>query len=169
MALRFALPLLFLPAILASPLAAQTPGPFGTWILTAVPDLTPVIETATASMNFVTRPIARARLKKATLAFQTIRIDRGPDDIGVQYEQRTPQRMPADGRAVEWTREDGEKMQISARMDQDDLVQHYQAADGERTNVFHVDPRTRTMTLGVTIISPHLPAPLSFSLTYRQP
>jgi hypothetical protein len=169
MAPRFVFPLFFLPAFLAAPMAAQSPGLFGTWTLTAVPDLTPIIESATASMNFVTRPIARARLKKATLAFQTIRIDRGPDDIGIQYEQRLPQRMPADGRAVAWTREDGEKMQISARMDQDDLVQHYQAADGERTNVFHVDPRTRTLTLGVTILSPRLPAPVTFSLTYRQP
>ena len=159
--------LLLLPAILALPLAAQNPGPFGAWAVVNVPDLTPAIEAATASMNFVTRPIARSRLKKATLAFPTIRIERGADDIAVQYGERAPQRMPADGRVVEWIREDGEKMHISVRLDQDDLVQHYLAADGERTNVFHVDARTRVMTLTVTITSPHLPAPLTYVLTYQ--
>jgi hypothetical protein len=75
--------------------------------------------------------------------------------------------MPADGRAVDWTREDGEKFRISARMDQDDLVQTYQAEDGERTNVFHVDATNRTLTLAVTVASPRLPGPLRYTLTYR--
>jgi hypothetical protein len=158
---------LLLPIFLALPLAAQNPGLFGTWTAAEVPDLTPVIEAATASMNFLTRPIARARLKKVALVFPTIRIERGADDIAITYGDRAPQRMPADGRAVEWTREDGEKLHISAHLEQDDLVQRYQAADGGRTNVFHFDGRNRTVTLTVTITSPRLPGPVSYALSYR--
>ena len=169
MVLRFFRPLLLAP-LLASFAFGQSPAnpePFGSWTLVSAPDLAQVVEAATASMNFVTRPIARARLKKAFRVFPTLRIERGADDLAIQYGDRVPQRMPADGREVEWTREDGERMHISARLDQDDLIQHYRAEDGERTNVFHVDVRTKALTMEVTITSPRLPGPVTYAVTYR--
>jgi hypothetical protein len=158
---------LLLPILIALPLAAQNPGPVGDWALVSAPDLAKVIATAIAPMNFIVRPIARARLAKTNEAYRTVRIQRESGTITITYDQRQPQLMPADGRAVDWTREDGEKFRISARMDQDDLVQTYQAEDGERTNVFHVDATNRTLTLAVTVASPRLPGPLRYTLTYR--
>jgi hypothetical protein len=75
--------------------------------------------------------------------------------------------MPADGSPVPWTREDGEKFLISARLEQGDLIQSYRAEDGERVNVLHVDPATRTLTLAVTVTSPRLPRPVSYTMAYR--
>jgi len=160
-------PKLLLAILLALPLAAQASGPFGSWTLASAPDLPKVIEAATAGMSFITRPIARSRLRKTNEAYRTIRIERETGGLSIQYDQRQPQHMPGDGHAVPWTREDGEKFLLSARMDQDDLVQTYKAEDGERTNVFHVDAATRTLTLRVTVTSPRLPGPLSYAITYR--
>jgi len=147
--------------LLALLLAVQPAAPFGSWTLDAAPDLPKVIEAATASMNFITRPIARSRLNKTNEVYQTVRIEREAGTISIQYGQRQPQRMPADGSTVAWTREDGEKAE------RDDLVQTYKAEDGERTNVFHVDPDSRILTLKVTVTSPRLPRPVSYAITYR--
>jgi hypothetical protein len=156
-----------LALLIAVPLAAQNPGPFGTWTLASAPDLAKAIAEATAPMNFLTRPIARSRLAKTNSVYQTLRIERVPAGISIGYDQRLPQVMPADGSAVAWTREDGEKFLISAHLDQDDLVQTYQAEDGRRSNVFHLDPGSRTLTMAVTVTSPRLPGPVNYTLAYR--
>ena len=156
-----------LALILAVPLAAQPAALFRTWTLASAPDMTKVIEDATATMNFITRPIARSRLAKTNAVEPTIRIEPEPGGVAIQYGERQPQHLTSDGRAMEWTREDGEKLLVSARMDADDLVQVYKAADGERTNTFQVDGAGRVLTLKVTVTSPRLPGPLSYVLTYR--
>jgi len=158
------LPRFLLPALFALPLAAQ---PFGTWTLVSAPDLPGIIEAATAPMNFITRPIARSRLKATNSVYRTVRIEREDGGIAIQYDQRQPQHLPADGRTVQWTREDGQSFLISARMDGDDLVQTYQAEDGQRTNRFHLDPASRVLSLRVTVTSPRLPGPLDYTLTFR--
>jgi hypothetical protein len=160
-------PRFLLPVLLALPLAAQPGGPFGAWSLVSAPDLPKVIEQATASMNFITRPIARSRLKNTNPVYQTLRITREPDGVSIQFDQRQPLRVPIDGSTVPWTREDGQKFLVSARLDQEDLVQTFLAEDGERTNVFHVDAVGPTLTLRVVVTSPRLPGPLRYALTYR--
>lgn len=154
-----------LPFLLAFPLAAQAP--LGTWNLATAPDIPAIIEAATAPMNFVTRPIARSRLKKTNSAYQLIRLERTPGEFVITYDGRQPQHMPINGSAVSWKREDGETFLISARADKDDLVQTYKAEDGARTNVFHVDPATRMLTLTVTVTSAKLPKPVVYAIIYK--
>ena len=154
-----------LPFLLALPLAAQAP--LGNWTLASAPDVPAIIEAATAPMNFVTRPIARSRLRKTNPVYQAIRLERTPGEFVITYDVRAPQRMPANGSAVPWKREDGDEFLISARADKDDLVQRYKAEDGERTNVFHLDPATRAMTLTVTVSSAKLPKPVTYAITYK--
>ena len=158
---------LFLSLLLTLPAAAQDSGLSGTWTLVEAPDLAKVIDAVVASMNFLARPIARSRLAHTNTAYGTLRIDQQPAEILIQTDQRAPQRMPADGQPVEWTREDGERFVISARRERGDLVQTFQARDGERTNVFHLDPASHTLTLSVTVTSPRLPRPLTYALVYR--
>ncbi len=154
-----------LPFLLALPLAAQAP--LGHWTLAGAPDVPAIIEAATAPMNFVTRPIARSRLRKTNPVYQAIRLERTPGEYVITYDLRAPQHMPANGAAVPWKREDGDKFLISAAADKDDLVQRYKAEDGERTNVFHLDPASRTMTLTVTVTSAKLPRPVVYTITYK--
>jgi hypothetical protein len=153
---------LILALLLAAPLAAQ---PTGTWKLTGGDDIPAVLEKGTASVSFLIRGIARSRLKKTNSAYQRIQIQRPAGEVTIQYDDRQPQHMPADGRAVKWTREDGEAFQISARTERGELVQHYQGEDGERTNVFHFEGGALTLT--VTVKSPKLPQPITYKLTYK--
>jgi hypothetical protein len=151
--------------LLAMPAAAQAP--LGTWTLASAPDIPGAIDAAVKDMNFVIRPIARGRLRKTNPSYQRVSLARNGGEFVFQYEQRAPQHMPADGAAVPWKREDGEVFRISARQDGEDLVQRFQAEDGERTNVFHVDPATRTLRLTVTVASGKLPRPLTYTLSYK--
>jgi hypothetical protein len=157
--------LLILPFLLCAPLAAQAP--VGTWALANAPDIPAVIEAATASMNFVVRPIARARLRKTNSAYARINIQRTGTEFVIQYDDRQPQHMPIDGQPVSWKREDGETFLVSAHEEKDSLVQAYRAEDGERTNIFRMDPVSKALTLQVTVRSPKLPGPVSYAMTYQ--
>jgi len=151
--------------LLATPLAAQIAG---SWKLVNPPDLTATIDHSTAGMNFLIRPIARGRLKKTNPAYPHLVIQQQPKEWVIRYDQRAPQHMPSDGTAVDWAREDGEHFQLSAHAEQNDLIQTYQAPDGKRVNRFHLDPGTGVLTLAVTVTSPKLPAPLSYTLSYSR-
>jgi len=154
-----------LPLLLALPLAGQVPA--GSWSLAAAPDLTAVIEAATAPMNFLTRPFARSRLKQTNPLHAHIRIAHPGSEITIQYDDSPAQHMPDDGSPVAWKREDGESFMISARTDPDGLVQTYKAEDGERSNRFRLDPATGSLALTVTIRSGRLPGPVTYTLSYR--
>ena len=154
-----------LPLLLALPLAGQVP--VGSWSLAEAPDIAAVIESATAPMNFITRPIARSRLKKTNEVHPRIRIEHPGSELTIQYDDLQPQHMPADGSPVPWKREDGEAFILSARTGPDGLVQTYKAEDGERSNAFRVDPATGRLTVTVTVRSGRLPGPVTYSLSYR--
>lgn len=155
------------PAQDAAQTPAQAPAWTGTWTLDAPGDIPAAIDRATAPMNFVTRPIARGRLKKLNPAYQRVVLQQAGGEVRVQFDQRTPMAMPVDGRPVAWTREDGETFQVKAQPNAADLVQHYQGQDGARTNRFQVRP-DGTLALSVTVTSGKLPQPLTYTLTYRR-
>jgi hypothetical protein len=153
--------------LLAVPALAQNGSLAGTWTLATAPDLAKAIDSVVAPMNFLVRPIARSRLAKTNTAYTTLHISQDAGTVTIQPDQRIPQRMPSDGQPVAWTREDGEKFVVSARLDGDDLVQTFKATDGERTNVYHLDSVNHTLTLSVTVASPRLPRPLTYALVYH--
>lgn len=161
--------LLLAAAALAAPAQdpAQAPTWAGTWTLAAPGDIPAAIDRATAPMNFVTRPIARGRLKKLNPAYQRVVLQEAGGEVRIQFDQRTPMAMPADGRPVAWTREDGEAFQVKVQPSAADLVQHYQGQDGARTNRFQLRP-DGTLALSVTVTSGKLPQPLAYTLTYRR-
>jgi hypothetical protein len=159
---------LFLPVLLCTALSAQEPVWLGTWKLASAPDIGKAIEACTAEMSFITRPIARSRLKKLNPAYQKVAIARSGNDFTIQFDERTPIRVPADGQAVAWTREDGEKFMVSLKLAATELLQHYQGVDGERSNRFRVDATGKLLSLDVTVKSQKLPAPLVYTLSYSR-
>jgi hypothetical protein len=159
-------PKLFLPILIASTLSAQEATWLGTWKLGSAPDLGAIIERCTDEMSFIKRPIARSRLKKLNPAYQRVVIARNGADFTIQFDERQPIRVPADGKAIPWTREDGEKFMVSMKPAADGLTQHYQGEDGERSNHFRVDATGKALTLEVTVKSQKLPKPLVYTLSY---
>ena len=126
------------------------------------------IESAVAKMNFVTRPIARGRLKKTNPAYQRIRIAQEGPQLSIQFDERAPLQVPADGRSVKWTREDGEVFDVNATREAGAMTQTFKAEDGERINRFSLSPDGNALTLEVTITSPRLPAPVKYALKYQR-
>jgi hypothetical protein len=126
------------------------------------------IERAIAEMNFVVRPIARGRLAKTNPRYERIALSRNDATVSVQFDARKPIEMPADGRAVSWVREDGEKFEVSAQWSAAQLIMHFKAEDGERVNTFVLEPDGSSLKLSVKLSSPRLPAPLTYVLAYRR-
>ena len=154
-----------LALLVAAPLAAMPPT--GHWELACVPDIPAAIERTIAPMNGLVRPFARALLARINPVFREVQVSQTDAEITIQFGDRPALRLPADGTPVEWFRSAQEKLKIMARMNGDDLEQTYQAPDGERTTVFHVDPGSRLLHLRVTVRSGRLPSPLTYTLAYR--
>jgi hypothetical protein len=75
--------------------------------------------------------------------------------------------MPADGRTVKWTRDDGESFDVSAQWQTSQLTQTFNAEDGKRLNTFRLGANG-ALILEVTITSAQLPKPVKYSLNYRR-
>ena len=95
--------------------AAQESGLDGTYILdqTDSDNINEVIETAVEKLNFVTRDIARGRLKKLNPAYRQVAITSSPNEISVAVDNQPPLRTPAKGAPVAWVGPDGGKVNAS--------------------------------------------------------
>lgn len=142
----------------------------GSFVFTArgSDDIEQVIRNGTAKMNFIKRPIARSRLKKTNLPYQTIRIEETPAQVSVASDHRAPVVTPADGKTIRWRREDGELFDVNSVWEEGRLKQTFVAEDGSRENLFSLSPDGQTLTMQVTIRSGKLPAPIVYRLNYMR-
>ena len=124
-----------------------------------------VINQVTARMNFLMKPIIRSRLRATNAPYKNIVIVERSDSNAISYDGRAPIRAPADGTAVPWRREDGERFQIWIKREGDVLRHHFKANDGERINEF-TWTTSDTLNLNVTLNSPRLPEPVRYKLVY---
>lgn len=157
---------LVLPALVALSLSAQEPGMDGLWHRTRVDDIQAAIQACTASMNFITRPIARHKLANVNPAYQKVTLSITPQQVSVKLDDRNPILMPGNGQEAPWTREDGDKFQVAAHVAPGQLTQTFHNDEGARTNVFHLSPDGKTLTLSVTVTSPRIPKPLTYTMTF---
>lgn len=120
-------------------------------------------------MNFALRPIARGRLKRTNRPYQKVVIRYTPAQVSIATDARAPIQTPANGTPVDWTRpEDGEKLRVSTEWENGRIEQTFQAKDGRRVNSYSITPDGRVMSLQVTVTSPRLPKPVSYTLRYRR-
>src|SRR5437867_10539731 len=91
--------------------AAQRSSLNGTYILdeTDSDNMNEVIEDAVGKLNFLTRDIARERLKKLNPAYRQVAITSSPNEIRVTVHNQPPIRTPAKGSPVAWDGPDGGK------------------------------------------------------------
>jgi hypothetical protein len=126
------------------------------------------IEVGVAKVNFIVRKIARPRLRKTNVAYQQLEFRLEGDTLSIQMDQRQPIRLPANGDAVPWRREDGELFDVSARLEDNALVQRYNAEDGQRSNAFTLDEDGAVLYMRVTVHSPKLKDDVVYRLAYRR-
>lgn len=150
---------------------AQTPAIQGTFVYdaSASDDVEAAIKEATHKMSFITKPIARGRLKKTNEPYRRVIISPTAAEISIAMDQRAPIVTPSDGTAIDWKRpEDGEMLKVSTSWEGDRLRETFVADDGQRENVFSLSPDGRTLRMDVTVSSPRLPAPVRYALVYRR-
>jgi hypothetical protein len=158
-------------AVVALPTGAKAQAEFtGTYRLVEAEsdNIHQAIDAAVRGMNFVTRPIARTRLRRTNEAHREVRIERADGHYVIGMDDRAPTRAPSDGTPVQWTREDGEVLEVTTSVRGGVLRQTFQAEDGRRANDFHLSEDGRVMTMRVTITSDRLPEPLTYRLVYRR-
>jgi len=150
--------------------AAQEAALRGTFVINrqASDDVGRAVDTAVAGLSFATRPTMRGRLRKTNQPYARVVINYTQRTVSVTFDQRRPVESPADGAPVKWTREDGEKFDLSTEWEGGRLEQTFKGEGEERTNTFTVSADGRTMTLNVVVSSPRLPRPLTYKLVYNR-
>ena len=163
------LPLLAAFAIPAAA-SAQESSMRGTFAINrqASDDVNRAIEAAVARMSFVTRPIARGRLRRTNTVYNRVVVNFTPAQVSTTFDQRHAIESPANGQPVAWTREDGEKFQLSTSWENGRLVQTFRAEDGTRTNTYSISPDGRTLTMHVVLRSPRLSGPVEYNLVFNR-
>ena len=169
------------PALVATSLAlllavfparsdAQNPALDGSYVLVSQggAEINRAIDAAVRSMSFVIRPVARGRLRRTNVPYQRLRLDVTPEEITTVADGGKPVVTPSSGRMVKWVREDGEELNVSTAWRGESLLQTFRADDGQRENHYTLGADGRTLTLGVTVTSPRLPAPVQYTLTYSK-
>ena len=150
--------------------AAQDSALDGTYILDE-PDsdnVNKVIEDAVGKLNFVTRDIARDRLKKLNPAYHQVAITSSPNEISVTVDNQRPLRTPAKGAPVAWVGPDGRRVNASMQLADRRLAQTFTSADGRRVNDYTLSPDGRTLTMQVTETSPRLSQTITYKQVYRR-
>lgn len=165
-----ALAALAMIAASVAPAAAQTPALQGTFVYVAdgSDDVNKAIDQAISKMNFVVRSVARGRLRKTNVPYERLAISHSTDRVSIAADRRPAIQTPANGTPVKWTREDGEVFDVSTEWENGALEQTFGAPDGKRVNTFTLSPDGNTLTMKVTVSSPRLPKPLTYSLRYRR-
>ena len=154
----------------SSTLTAQKSGLDGTYILdeTDSDNMNEVIEHAVGKLNFLTRDIARERLKKLNPAYREVAITSSPNEISVVVDNQLPLRAPAQGAPVGWVGPDGGKVNVSMQLAGRRLAQTFTSADGRRVNDYTLSPDGRTLTMLVKETSPRLSQSIKYKQVYRR-
>ena len=150
--------------------AAQKSGLDGTYILdeTDSDNLNEVIDDAVGKLNFVTRDIARGRLRKLNPAYHQVTITSSPNEISVTVDNQPPLRTTAKGAPVAWVSPGGGKVNASMQLAGPRLEQTFTSADGRRVNDYTLSPDRRTLTMRVTETSPRLSQTITYKQVYRR-
>jgi hypothetical protein len=148
---------------------AQKSGLDGTYILdkTDSDNMNEVIEHAVGKLNFLTRDIARERLKKLNPAYREVAITSSANEISVTVDNQPPLRAPK-GAPVAWVGPDGRKVNVSMQLAGRSLAQTFTSADGRRVNDYTLSPDGRTLTMQVRETSPQLPQSITYKQVYRR-
>ena len=126
------------------------------------------IEDAVRKSNFLTRYIARGRLKKLNPTYRKLLIASSLTEISVSVDDHPPLRAPAKGTTVAWVGPDGAKVNVSMQLVGGRLVQTFNSADGHRVNDYTLSRDGRVLTMRVTETSPRLSQAVTYKQVYRR-
>ncbi|MEN9353537.1 MAG: hypothetical protein RL318_862 [Fibrobacterota bacterium] len=130
-------------------------------------DPSKAIDLATQDMSFVTRPLARDRLRKSNKPVPSLWIKENGSNVDIGYGNTDLISCPSNGKSIAWER-NGEKAQLSIKLQGGVLVQTFQGEEGAKRNSFQLSPDGNELTLETRITSPRLPAPVVYRTVFRR-
>ncbi len=153
----------------ASAQKPHVPSLQGTYTLdtAASDDIEKAIEAAVEGMFF--KSVARKRLRKVNVPpYQRIVISYTQTEVNITTDRRAAIKTPANGRPVNWTRENGEKFKVSTVWEGGKLKQTFQGKEGQRVNLYSLSADGKRLTMEVGVTSPKLPRPLTYKMVYQR-
>ncbi len=125
------------------------------------------IEPVVKKMSWVSRGIARSRLRKGNLPTQEMRILIDAGAIHIVRPGRPTVAAPADGRSQKWKSSDG-VFDVTHAFKDGRLIQTIDGKNSHSTNEFVLAGDGVTLTVHTRITSPRLPGAVVFRMTYRK-
>lgn len=160
------LALLFIPALLFGQIDQLT----GSYRLdpSISEDPFAAVQNGTASMNFLTRPIARKLLAKHNYAAKELLIASDKDRLKIESSVTPNFPIPYNGQTVNWTLNDGETVTVSRKWAGSYLEELIKSKDGDRTNRYEWDAKREVLIWKVRLSSPRLPKAIEYQIAYRR-
>jgi hypothetical protein len=126
------------------------------------------IERSVSDFNFVTRPIARSRLRKTNPVIKRLAITQKDGTISIVADGAKPYTVTPGQPPTQWKRDDGELFNVSMTWQGHMLSNTFAAEDGTRVSRYTLSPDGATLTLEVTVASPQLKTPLRYQLMFKR-
>lgn len=117
--------------------------------------------------SWVKRLFARGRIAEVNKPFEWFQLFRDGDGLRIN----TPEfsiTVPRGGTLEGWGREEGDPVDVSAEWSGDAWIVRFEAEDGTRVNRYALGPSGDTLSLGVTVTSGELRAPLEYELVFER-
>ena len=125
------------------------------------------VEKTVESLNFVIRPVARARLNRRSVAFPFFEITVAGSGVRVRHEKGLDVTYASVDVSVQTKAPDGAT--VTTRMSADPvLTLAYEADDGQRVDRYVLSGDGGKLALSVRLTSAKLPNPLEYTLVYRR-
>lgn len=137
--------------------------------LTKSDQVAAAIDRCLASVNPLIRMVAKGRLTETNKPYASVTIAIQGAKVSVQRPGAPVVSGPSNGSFFSWTREDGEKLEVSLKLTgTKHLVQTFKAKDGMRVNTFDLTEDGQDLRMAVRVSSDKLPQPLSYTLAYAR-
>jgi hypothetical protein len=133
---------------------------------TATATVEGAVKRVTDSMGVLTRGMARGRLLTGNTAPARLLMQQQEDTLRIQFDEQPAVMLPLSGDSVT----DGERtMRLEPEGEVGDALRHVgETGQGRRVNVYRLGRDTNTMTMAVTVTSPRLPSPLTYTLSFTR-
>ncbi len=122
------------------------------------------IESAIDDMSFITRPIARGKLEKSNLPFKKLVFQVTSKTVSIQHDERKP--IVTEGKPVQWTRDGGEKFQVTQVQNGEKLTQTFNSEDGKKVLVYTFSESFKKLNVDVLVTSGKISGPVKYTLHY---
>lgn len=126
------------------------------------------IEGVVADMNFIKRPIARSRLRKANGVLTSIRMAWNGDELVYTYNGGNVIRTKVGGPAVAWTSPEGDACQVKTALAGQRLTLTIAGAEGTKVETFDLAADGASLAYQATVTASALPKPLRYGYAIKR-